>query len=264
MRITVSSALRLKYPEVHLMLSSVTELSEIECDTSVWCRDYMPVHIRDNRYVKFKYTPPYLRAKKYQLEQVDTEKLVMPTNMEIVHCSLILDGGSLVQTKDQVIVSDAVLSWNREISDPISMIECLFDKEVVVFPHVPGDFTQHMDGMFATVEGKTFLQMYDGLSSSWYKRFEGAIQKVAVLQDIIETPYATKNLNGDYTAHGCYVNWIETEDKLLVPTFGREGLDTEKLSQIQQHVSKRCIGIPCEDLAMEGGALHCVTWGKSD
>lgn len=70
-------------------------------------------------------------------------------------------------------------------------------------------------------------------------------------------PYSNKTYP---SAKGIYINYIKTENKILVPVFNQEE-DDFAISKLSSLLPKMDITpILCSDLAKEGGLLHCVTW----
>ncbi|MEM6911112.1 MAG: agmatine deiminase family protein [Verrucomicrobiota bacterium] len=57
-----------------------------------------------------------------------------------------------------------------------------------------------------------------------------------------------------------YVNFLIINQAVLVPQFGNPSKDQQALEAIRScFPSREAIGIPCLDLALEGGTIHCIS-----
>ena len=62
------------------------------------------------------------------------------------------------------------------------------------------------------------------------------------------------------TLPASYVNFLITNESVLVPTFRQEQNDDRALGTLREHFpSREVIGIDALDLVSEGGALHCIS-----
>ncbi|GAB6044507.1 hypothetical protein JCM11957_01050 [Caminibacter profundus] len=49
----------------------------------IWCRDYMPIKINDDKYVQFRYEPDYLKG----YENIKTNPLTFHKQLNLNHCN---------------------------------------------------------------------------------------------------------------------------------------------------------------------------------
>ena len=72
--------------------------------------------------------------------------------------------------------------------------------------------------------------------------------------------FQRKNKDGDYTAIGCFMNYLELDELIIFPKFEIEE-DNEAFEKIQQYFpSKRVVQLDCREISEEGGILNCITW----
>lgn len=61
-------------------------------------------------------------------------------------------------------------------------------------------------------------------------------------------------------AIGVYINYLEVNNLIVVPVFGREE-DKEDVAAIQKAFpNKQVESINYDDVALEGGLLNCTSW----
>jgi agmatine/peptidylarginine deiminase len=74
----------------------------------------------------------------------------------------------------------------------------------------------------------------------------------------IDVPFFTTD-NRD-SAIGIYLNYLEVNDLIVVPVFGRDE-DKEAVDIIQKAFPNKVIEtINYDEVALEGGLLNCTTW----
>ena len=78
----------------------------------------------------------------------------------------------------------------------------------------------------------------------------------------IEVPFFEDEPDSEHpeSAIGVYVNYLEVNDLIVVPVFGREE-DARAIEIIQKAFpNKQIETINYNDVAKEGGLLNCTTW----
>lgn len=105
--------------------------------------------------------------------------------------------------------------------------------------------------------------------TSWVDRFDRSIRSSGLKR--ISFPYQysdRKNQSGEYTAHGCYINFAQIGKLIIFPQFGEEFADTDTraLNKIQElYPTPEYIveTINADSIAWNGGVLNCCTWNVS-
>lgn len=87
----------------------------------IWCRDFMPIQIDEDRFVFYKYTPDYLQSPYYRRIQTDPEKVIQTSQNcleQVAHntitIDLVVDGGNVVKCGDIVVMTEKVFVENKD------------------------------------------------------------------------------------------------------------------------------------------------------
>jgi agmatine deiminase len=230
----------------------------------IWCRDYMPIQTSPERFVQFRYEPSYLRG----LPQLQTnpDLVTQALGIETIPSSINLDGGNLVNWTSQAILTDRIFEENPEYEryQLIQELEATLEAEVLLIPSCLSDYTGHVDGMLRFVDAKTLI---GNQRDQEYRYIQKGIQKILKSHgfDYIDLPFFEhKDKQYPDTALGCYANFLEIADLIILPVFEIPGNhDEEALSILQQAFPSRHI----ETLNMNafgqfGGLGNCVSWGR--
>ena len=88
----------------------------------IWCRDFMPIQIAEDRFVSYKYTPNYLQDKTGLRLQTNPEAVLQAQQNRLSHVlqnavkvDLVLDGGNVVKCGDIVVMTEKVRSEERRV-----------------------------------------------------------------------------------------------------------------------------------------------------
>jgi agmatine deiminase len=82
----------------------------------VWCRDYMPVPVAEDRFVQFRYAPDYLTGEHQHLLADGEIGPRLPWVKNCERSGIVLDGGNVVGWGDRAIVTDKVFRENPGLS----------------------------------------------------------------------------------------------------------------------------------------------------
>ena len=123
----------------------------------IWCRDFMPIQIEEDRFVFYKYTPDYLQDKiglRLQTSPMDvfqTEsnqlQLIRQNSLSL---DLVLDGGNVVKCGNKIVMTDKVFLENKDKtpSEVQRILEDAFRCEIVIIPwDKQGERYGHSDGI---------------------------------------------------------------------------------------------------------------------
>jgi len=228
----------------------------------IWAVDYMPIQIEVNKFIQFTYNPDYLH-KWGMLETIsDVDNICESIQLNRNKSDIILDGGNVIRTTDKVIMCDKIFLDNpiynkKQLSDKLSE---LFEIDKLYFiPQQPYDDIGHADGMIRFFDENTVI-IND--NSKEEKHFQRAL-KIALDNaglDYIEIPYNPYNNKRDEQANGIYINYLQMEDVVIVPTFGSKE-DEIVVKQLEGLFKGKTIAtIDSNEIANEGGVLNCITW----
>ena len=230
----------------------------------IWCRDFMPIQIEEDRFVFYMYTPDYLQDKTGLRLQTNTEKVFQATANRLKHLQqhavtidLVLDGGNVVKYGDIVVMTEKVFAENRDksINEVDRILKDAFQCDVLYLPWDHKETFGHSDGIVHYAgDGRILLTNYDDISPYYYNRFRKALEKHF---EGIPLKYVTKR---QHARSWAYINFLQVGKLVLVPQLGLEE-DTQALEQIGNALpSCEVVGIPSLEAVRRGGALNCISW----
>lgn len=230
----------------------------------IWCRDFMPIQIEEERLVFYKYTPDYLQDTAYHRRlQTDPEKVFLAEENHFggmpkfrKDIDLVLDGGNVVKCGDTVVMTDKIFVENRDKNPAeVERILCdAFQCDILFLPW-DGERYGHSDGIVHYVgDGKILLTNYQDFSRHYYYRFRKVLDKKF---EVITLKYKVKR---NRKRSWCYINFLQVGKLVLVPQLGTEE-DCLALEQIGKALSGcDVVGIPVLEAVRKGGALNCISW----
>lgn len=235
----------------------------LKATKDIWCRDYMPIQTDKGKFVQFRYEPSYLKD---ELElQSEPKEVCKSNNINPIFSKINIDGGNVVNWSDRAIISDRVFDENPEYSSKnklIAEIEKLLEVEIIVIPQIKSDMTGHADGMVRFVDRNTLIgndreQEY----KYWKNRINKSLKNYGL--DYIDIPFLEhKERNYPYHAIGCYVNYLEVDNLIVIPIFETEkNKDQEVYDKFKMIFPDRKIEtINYNEIGFYGGLLNCTTW----
>jgi agmatine deiminase len=236
----------------------------LEGTADIWARDYMPVQTPTGKWVLFNYDPSYLRTKKYNALRTDQAllKRSLPFSTSIEESKIRLDGGNVVRWHKKGIVTDKIYTENPEIyrGELRDKIKALLELDpLIVIPNESGDFTGHADGMVR------FINEYQVFVSDCRLTNPVLWEKVTKKLNVsgltpVPFPYRPsiiKNDNGDYTAIGNYINFLQAQNLVILPQYClAEEQSVREI--INKYLDIDPIGVYAVEVAEKGGVLNCL------
>lgn len=228
----------------------------------IWCRDYMPIQVNEDRYIQFRYEPSYL-INDLELQSVPQDVL-HSNKLTAIHSHLNVDGGNIVSCSDKAILTTRIFAENTNFNrhELIAELEELLGVEVLLIPDVKDDMTGHSDGHLRFINSSTLLvNKLENEYPYWKKGFLKMIKDSKL--DFIEMPWFEPAIEDpEYSAIGCYVNYLEIDNLILFPIFEvPNNKDTEALKTIRKVFPDRIIEpVNINEIARNGGLLNCSTW----
>ena len=263
----MSELLMTKYPETCKSLISILEkhhvkYSFIKGTKDIWCRDYMPVQTESGKFIQFKYDPSYLKGEEWDSIRSDVHEVCEKNGLYPIFSDINLDGGNVLICNGRAIISDRIFAENPnyEKDSLVDELSKLLECEIIIIPAQNGDYTGHADGMVRFVNRNTILG--NSLESE-FKYWRDGMQKVIHQYDLkyIDVPFfEQKDRKHPDSAIGIYVNYLEVNNLIVVPVFGRDE-DKQAIEILQKSFpNKKIETIDYNDIAKEGGLLNCTTW----
>lgn len=228
----------------------------------IWCRDFMPIQITENRFVFYKYTPNYLQDALWL--QTNTKEVFLAGVNHLEHLlqntisiDLVLDGGNVVKCGNIVVMTEKVFVENQDKnrSEVERILKDAFSCDILFLPWDHQEKFGHSDGIIHYAgNGKVLLTNYDNISPYYFNRFRKALEKHF---EVIQLRYQTKR---PHARSWAYINFLQIGKLILVPQLGLEE-DKQALEQISNALhSCVVIGIPALEAVRRGGALNCISW----
>lgn len=233
----------------------------------IWCRDYMPVQNRFGKLIQFKYEPSYLTEKEEWKKSIsDVKKVCQLNNLTPAEFSRInLDGGNVLVCDDRAIISKRIYEENPDLTKDYidSELERLLECEVIMIPAYAKkyDMTGHADGMVRFVDRNTIIgNKLENEFANWRKEMQEVIAKYNLRY--IDVPLLTdmKDRKHPLSAQGVYVNFLEVNNLIVLPIFGRPEDDEVKKIMKETFPDRVIEPIDYNDVALEGGLVNCTTW----
>lgn len=264
----MSEILKKKYPDTCNRLISILEkhkvkYSFLKATKDIWCRDYMPVQTPSGKLIQFTYDPSYLRDnKEWEDSRSDVKEVCRLNNIEALFSDINLDGGNVLICDGRAIISDRVFSENpdRDKDEIVKELGQLLECEIIIIPAENDDMTGHADGMVRFVNRNTILgNNLEAEYKYWRERMQKVIEKYNL--KYINMPFfVPKDSKHPLSAVGVYVNYLEVDNLIVLPVFGKEE-DNQAITIIKDAFPGKAVEtIDYNDVAYEGGLLNCTTW----
>ncbi|RZK49279.1 MAG: hypothetical protein EOO99_06370 [Pedobacter sp.] len=254
-----SALFKERFPDIHQQISSHMVIKYIPNTQDIWIRDFMPITNTELEYILFRYYPKYLNYPKYHSLITGNTQICNELDIAYTYSDLILDGGSVVYNNGLYFVSERILVDNPSFSKNqiIQILEGLFKTDIVILlPEAPNDFTGHLDGVISILDHNTIL-MNDYNDEYGYRVRNILKSQQFDIETLPYNPYSNKTYQ---SAKGIYINFIKTDHLLLTPIF-KQREDDLAINKLQDLFPKHVLApIYCNDLAKEGGLLHCISW----
>ena len=264
----MSELLKTNYPETCSRLIKILEMHDVKYaflkgTKDIWCRDYMPIQTESGKFIQFKYDPSYLKGnKEWEASRSDVKEVCRVNGIETQFSDINLDGGNVLICDGKAILSNRIFSensnWDKEklVNELSKLLEC----EIIIIPAENDDMTGHADGMVRFVNRNTIL---GNKLSDEYKYWREGMEKVIEQYGLkyIDVPFfLPKDPKHPHSAIGIYVNYLEVNNLIVLPVFGRDE-DKQAVDVLRQAFPDRVIEtIDYNDVAQEGGLLNCTTW----
>ena len=220
----------------------------------IWVRDYMPVQVRMDRFIQFRYEPDYLM--KSPAYKPDVHCILSHLGINACRSPINLDGGNIISCGDKVIMTDKIFRENPQYSHNrlIEELTELLEAEPVLMPWDIYEEYGHADGMVRYMgSGNVLLNNYCDFDKALRKKLLAALNPHF---NITELHYGTFT-----DMSWAYLNFLHVGQHIFVPMPG-DKLGESALSQIAEaYPTCHCHPVPdCKTIVNDGGALNCTTW----
>lgn len=229
----------------------------------IWIRDFMPIQMNDNEFIKYKYYPDYLRNSKDKRYITNCKQACKSIGVTYKETNYIIDGGNIVPCEEYLIMTNKVFTENdKSINDIVltKQLEELFGCKIIFIPwhKISEDEPYgHADGFIRWCGGNKIL-MSNHRETSPIEATE--IRSILEFKgfEVTEMLFNTPNPEPDW--NWAYINFLQVQHKIIMPFLG---ISEDK--QAQKYIQTafpdcEIRGIRMRNIAKYGGALHCITW----
>lgn len=228
----------------------------------IWVRDFSPIPVAPGQLMQFRYEPDYLKDH----PELRTGREVPGQFADLGDCqhsNINLDGGNVVASVNKAILTDKIYrenpDWERnELRKELR--RALQVEKLIIIPKEPYDYVGHADGIVRWIDEDTLLvNDYRLTDPVFSERLNQILDRNKIHYELF--PYFVEKANRYEipSALGCYINFLRTQNVVIVPAFGSEmdALAQEQLQSLLPDVL--VISLDCTNLAREGGVLNCIT-----
>jgi agmatine deiminase len=265
-----SGLLKEKHPKFCEELTKILkrhgyEPNYLQNTNDIWCRDYMPVQVSENKFIEYRYDPDYLLDRKWRRRKTYPDLVCETLDFDTIKSDLILDGGNIIKWIDKVVLTDKIIPENS----PKYLKAALIDKlrelfevdEIILIPWYPKDIFGHADGMIRFIDDERVLVdgYYQRSKPDFWKKFKAVLTKHKLTPEELSF-----NVRAQSSKNWGYINFLQMKDLLLIPKFGVDE-DEQALEQFKaffpEHAENGKIEqIDASEIIKGGGVLNCISW----
>lgn len=249
------------------------EIKELKSTNDYWARDYMPIQLGENEFLKYRYYPDYLvkSKNKKDIETItDPTKVLRGMGINCRSTKLIIDGGNMVACGPYIVMTDKVFVENGYDKGDVNFkafLESELCHPVIIIPWtMHGDFDAedidkygHSDGFIKWCGNNRILM---GNLGDCYPEEAASIRRILEYYgyEVTEIRFSGKVDSPCYELNWAYINFLQVGKNIIMPKF-----DIEEDAIAQQYIQTAFLDctirqIEMAEIAKEGGALHCISW----
>ena len=260
------------HPEFYQFLKNLLnemgiESKELKSTNDYWARDYMPIQLGENEFLKYRYYPDYLvnSKKKSDIETItNATKVLRGMGISYRSTTLIIDGGNMVSCGPYIVMTDKVFSENRKKkndADFKALLESELGHPVIIIPWTPheDDVYGHSDGFIKWCGDNRILM---GNHGDCYPDEAASIRRTLESYgfEVTGMRFKGKVDSPCYNLNWAYINFLQVGKNIIMPIFDIP--EDEIAQQYIQNAFPDCNirQIEMADIAKKGGALHCLSW----
>lgn len=254
----------------YLRLIAVLDANEVSYDfleetNDIWCRDFMPIQVAENKFVEYRYDPDYLQFKKERKWKSYPDLVCNSIGLKTIKTDLILDGGNVIKWENKVILTDKIITENASKYlkyKLLSKLQILFEVDsIIIVPWFTIEKFGHADGMIRFIDADHVL--VDGYYLNAKTDFKNKFYKVLKTNNLTPVEFIFDSPKQSNKNWG-YLNFLQMEKLILFPQFGIDE-DVQALQQIKdafpEYAAKGQIAtINCTEIIRQGGVLNCISW----
>lgn len=258
---------------LNLLESLGIPTKELKKTNDYWVRDFMPTQLSKNEFMSYRYFPDYLVESNNPDDRktiTDYTKVLQGMGISCRSTKLIIDGGNMVSCGPYIVMTDKVFKENGKSKEDVSFKTLLEDElghPVIIIPWtMHGKFDSdatdkygHSDGFVRWCGGNRVLM---GNHGDEYPHESATIK--AILEssgfNVTEMKFRDKVLHPCISLNWAYINFLQVGNIIVLPKFNIEE-DCIAYNYVQEAFPDCAIYlIEMKDIALKGGAMHCISW----
>ncbi len=235
------------------------EYSFLSYTNDYWCRDYMPIQVKNTKFLQYRYEPDYLQNGQDRKYITDPTTVLKQLHIPTIKTDLVIDGGNVIKCPEKVIMTEKVFHENKNIprNKIISTLEPLFECDIVFLPWDKTERYGHADGIVRWINENTVLLTAYETSRYFSNKF---YKELGRHFDITMMKFTTRPRNRELS--WAYINFLQTKNVIIVPVFNIKE-DEQALQQIENifpDYHGRIESVNISDIICYGGGLNCISW----
>ena len=259
----LSPWLQHEFPDIFTGLTAILKKYRVACEmipatNDLWCRDYMPIQIDDDRFVAYTSRPDYLAKHTCNRRFItDSHAICRELQLDAKYSDIIIDGGNAVKAGNRIIMTEKVFAENPgyERSSLIRELEQLFECELLFLPWDKAEKYGHADGIVKAISGDTVLMTN-------YADFDRAM--AADMKQRLSAVFHVETLRYDCRKKDprswAYINFLTAGSLIVLPALNIE-YDEPALRQIETYYPDcTIVQLDITQSVAAGGGLNCMTW----
>lgn len=196
------------------IMDSGIEVRLLQGTRDIWCRDYMPIQIYENKYIGYEYAPDYLDNPSMAPFQTNPARVLDRLDIDVTQSGIILDGGNVIKTNKGIIMVDKVFKENMHLCKDtlIKRLETYFDNEIIFLPWDKTEKYGHADGIVRDIgNGRVLMTNYHQFSKSYANKF------LKILSQHFDVEVLDYNVENPCKYNWSYINFLRVRDKIFIP-----------------------------------------------
>ena len=229
----------------------------------IWARDYMPIQVNKNKFVRFRYTPDYLEDDPEY--KPDISAILAGLGLQVIDSDIIIDGGNIISCGDKVIMTDKIFKENPNYSKValIDKLTALLEAEPILIPWDKHEEYGHADGMVRYMgNGCVLLNNYCDFDKTLRKKLLSALSPYFNITELHYNAYTDESW-----AYWAYLNFLHVGRHIFIPMLDNKPmLENEVGEEAFRQIAEAFPDCECHPIwgcgciLREGGALNCSTW----
>lgn len=252
-----------EFPDIFAGLTDILKKHHVACETitgtnDLWCRDYMPIQIDDNRFVCYTYRPDYLMKRASDRRFItDSHKVCRQLRLDAKYTDIVIDGGNVVKAGNHIIMTEKVFAENPQFDRKslIDELENLFECELLFLPWDKAEKYGHSDGIVKAISDDTVLM------TNYYDFDRNMADEIKAR---LSTAFNVELLHYECrkwdSRSWAYINFLTAGNLIVLPKLNTM-YDEQALTQINMYYPDcTVVQLDVTGSVAAGGGLNCITW----